>query len=45
MWQDMLENAEDYRAATIVNSIDYSKAFNRMSFQYCLKALARGGGL
>ena len=39
VWQDMLENAEDYRAATLVTSIDYSKAFNRMSFQYCLEAV------
>ena len=41
MWQKILENAEDYRAATIVTSIAYSKAFNRMCYQECLKALAR----
>ena len=43
LWQSMLENLEDYRAGTIIASIDYAKAFNRMSFQECLKALARKG--
>ena len=43
LMQEILENAEDYRAATVVTSIDYSKAFNRMSFQYCLEALAKNG--
>ena len=43
LMQEVLENAEDYRVATVVTSIDYSKAFNRMSFQYCLKALAKNG--
>ena len=43
LYQELLENAEDYRAGTMVTSIDYSKAFNRMSFQNCLKALARNG--
>ena len=42
-WQQVLENAEDYRAGTVVTSIDYSKAFNRMGFQECLRALARNG--
>ena len=43
MWQKILENAEDYRAGTVVTSIDYSKAFNRMGYQECLAALARNG--
>ena len=43
IWQRIFENAEDYRAPTIVTSIDYAKAFNRMSYQECLKALARNG--
>ena len=43
LMQELLENAEDYRAATVVTSIDYSLAFNRMSFQYCLEALAKNG--
>ena len=42
-WQEILENLEDYRAATIITSVDYSKAFNRMAFQHCLAALARKG--
>ena len=42
MWQKILENAEDYRAATIITS-HYSKAFNRMGYQECLAALARNG--
>ena len=43
MWQTILQNLEDYRAGTCVTSIDYSKAFNRMSYQHCLKALAKNG--
>ena len=43
MWQQILENAEDYRSGTVVTSIDYAKAFNRMGFQECLAALARNG--
>ena len=43
MWQCMLEDLDDYRAATVVTSIDYSKAFNRMSFQECLRSLAKKG--
>ena len=42
-WQTILQNLEDYRAATLVTSIDYSKAFNRMSYQHCLGAFARNG--
>ena len=43
LWQGVLQNLEDYRAGTVITSIDYSKAFNRMSYQYCLKALAKKG--
>ena len=43
MWQDIPQNAEDYRARTVITSVDYAKAFNRMSFQECLKALATKG--
>ena len=39
----ILEDLEDYRAGTVVTSVDYSKAFNRMSYQHCLAALARNG--
>ena len=31
--QEIAENLEDYRAATVITAIDYAKAFNRMSFQ------------
>ena len=37
IWQTILENLDDYRAATVVTSLAYSKAFNRMS------SLARKG--
>ena len=43
MWQGVLQDLEDYGAATVITSVDYSKAFNRMSYQYCLQALARNG--
>ena len=39
--QEICENAEDYRSATVICAIDYSKAFNRMSFQHCLEALRK----
>ena len=42
-WQRILADLDDYRAGTLVTSIDYSKAFNRMSFQHCLSALAKKG--
>ena len=44
LWQETLQNLEDYRAGTIITSIDdYSKAFNRMSYQHCLAALHKKG--
>ena len=43
LWQGILDNCEDYRAGTVVTSIDYSKAFNRMCFHRCLESLARNG--
>ena len=39
MWQKILSDLEDCRAG----SIDYAKAFNRLSFQECLIAFARKG--
>ena len=39
--QEICENAEDYRSATVICAIDYSKAFNRMSFQHCLDSLRK----
>ena len=43
MWQHILTDLEDYRAGSVVTSVNYLKAFNRMSYQHCLAALARGG--
>ena len=39
----MLRDLEDCRAATVLTTIDYSKAFNRMEFQECLNSFARHG--
>ena len=41
--QEICSNAEDYRSATVISALDYAKAFNRMSFQHCLAALAKKG--
>ena len=43
LWQSILENLEDPRAASLVTAIDYSKAFNRMDFPHCLRSLASKG--
>ena len=43
IWQDICENAEDYRCATVLGGIDYAKAFNRLSYQHCLEAFRRKG--
>lgn len=43
VWQNVLNNLEDRRAATVLTSIDYAKAFNRLSFQQCLCSFARLG--
>ena len=41
--QEICDNAEDYRSATILCAIDYAKAFNRMSYQHCLEAFRKKG--
>ena len=41
--QEICENSEDYRAATVLCAVDYSKAFNRLSFQHCLEAFRAKG--
>ena len=41
--QEMCDNAEDYRSATVLTAIDYAKAFNRLSFQHCLAAFQKKG--
>ena len=43
MWQRILENLEDPRASVMLTSIDYSKAFNRLDFAHCLRALRAKG--
>ena len=34
---------EDDRAGALLTSIDYAKAFNRLSFQHCLASFAKKG--
>ena len=43
IYQSICENLEDYRACTVLTAIDYAKAFNRMSYQFCLSSLAKMG--
>ena len=43
MYQLVLESLEDPRAASVLTSIDYAKAFNRLDFLHCLKSLAAKG--
>ena len=43
MWNRICGDLEDCRAATLITSIDYAKAFNRLSFHECLRAFARKG--
>ena len=43
LWDEILWNLEDERAATMITGIDYAKAFNRLSFQHCLRAFTRKG--
>ena len=43
LWDETGWNLEDDRAACHLTRIDYAKAFNRMSFQHCLRAFARKG--
>ena len=43
LWQQVLENIEDPRAGSLLTSIDYAKAFNRLDFNHCLKCLKAKG--
>ena len=43
VWDVIGRGLEDDRAAVLLRSIDYAKAFNRLSFQHCLKAFAAHG--
>lgn len=43
LFQLILEALEDPRAASVISSINYLKAFNRLDFLHCLEALASKG--
>ena len=43
MWQNNCTNLEDCRSGSVVTSVDYAKAFNRLSFQECLWSVAKKG--
>ena len=43
MWDEICCNLEDARASMVITAVDYAKAFNRLSFQHCLRAFARKG--
>ena len=42
-WEGITSSLEDNRASVTMTAIDYSKAFNRLEHQSCLKALAALG--
>ena len=43
VWDRLTEHLEDNRAAVILTSIDYSKAFNRLDHLACLNSFAKDG--
>ena len=43
LYQLVLESLEDPRASSVLTSIDYAKAFNRLDFRHCLESLAAKG--
>ena len=43
IWDQITDHLEDPRAAPILTSIDYSKAFNRLEHMACLRAFADKG--
>ena len=43
IWSEICENCEDYRSGTVLTAIDYAKAFNRVSYQECLKSFQDKG--
>ena len=43
LWQDVLEALEDPRAAVLLTSIDFAKAFNRLDFGHCINTLKDKG--
>ena len=42
-FQDIAEDLEGRRAATVVTAIDFAKAFNHLSYQHCLRSFAANG--
>ena len=42
-WDNILTGLEDNRGSINIMSLDYSKAFNRMSHQACVRAFAKKG--
>ena len=38
IWNELCKNCKDYRSGRVITAIDYSKDFNRVSYQHCLKA-------
>ena len=43
VWDQVTDHLEDSRAASILTSIDYSKAFNRLEHSACLRSFASKG--
>ena len=43
VWQTVLGGLEDCRGAAMLTSVDYAKAFNRLSYQHCLRSFASHG--
>ena len=43
LWQKVLENIEDPRASSLLTSIDYAKAFNRLDYAHCIRCLKEKG--
>ena len=43
LWQSVLENIKDPRAGSLLTSIDFAKAFNRLDFSHCIRSLTNRG--
>ena len=43
VWDKLTDHLEDSRAAVVLTSIDYSKAFNRLNHLTCLQSFAKAG--
>ena len=43
VWQAVCGSLEDSQAPALLLSVDYAKAFNRLSYQQCLKSSAKKG--